>query len=99
MAPEQAMGGPVGPRTDLYSLGVLLHELLGGTVPFAGGTPLGTLHRHPHEPPVPLRRLRPQVPEPLEALGLRLLAKDPQHRPASAAADHAQPGAQGPDSF
>ncbi|MEV4681490.1 serine/threonine-protein kinase [Streptomyces kurssanovii] len=84
MAPEQAMGGAVGPYTDLYALGVLLHELLSGNVPFAGSTALGVLHRHLHEPPLPVRQLRPEVPEPLEALVLRLLAKDPQHRPSGA---------------
>ncbi|MFE1955532.1 MULTISPECIES: serine/threonine-protein kinase [Streptomyces] len=84
MAPEQAMGGAVGPYTDLYALGVLLHELLSGDVPFAGTTALGILHRHLYEAPVPLRQLRPEVPEALEGLVLRLLAKDPQHRPASA---------------
>ncbi|MFD7339939.1 protein kinase [Streptomyces violascens] len=84
MAPEQAMGGAVGPYTDLYALGVLLHELLSGDVPFAGSTALGVLHRHLYEPPVPVRTLRPEVPEPLEALVLRLLAKDPQSRPSCA---------------
>ncbi|MFE6893568.1 protein kinase [Streptomyces sp. NPDC057694] len=84
MAPEQAMGGAVGPYTDLYALGVLLHELLSGDVPFAGTTALGILHRHLYESPVPVRQLRPEVPEALEQLVLRLLAKDPQHRPASA---------------
>jgi hypothetical protein len=84
MAPEQAMGGAVGPYTDLYALGVLMHELLSGNVPFSGSTALGVLHRHLYEPPLPVRRLRPEVPEPLEALVLRLLSKDPQHRPASA---------------
>ncbi|WP_329210251.1 serine/threonine protein kinase [Streptomyces sp. NBC_00683] len=84
MAPEQAMGGAVGPYTDLYALGVLLHELLSGDVPFAGSTALGVLHRHLYEPPLPVRHLRPEVPEALEALVLRLLSKDPQHRPASA---------------
>ncbi|MDN3293119.1 protein kinase [Streptomyces ficellus] len=84
MAPEQAMGGAVGPYTDLYALGVLLHELLSGNVPFAGSTALGVLHRHLYEPPVPVRRLRPEIPEALEALVLRLLAKDPQHRPSGA---------------
>ncbi|GAA4992587.1 serine/threonine protein kinase PkaE [Streptomyces hyderabadensis] len=84
MAPEQAMGGAVGPYTDLYALGVLLHELLSGDVPFAGSTALGVLHRHLYEPPLPVRRIRPEVPEVLEALVLRLLAKDPQHRPDSA---------------
>uniref|UniRef100_UPI0006E3042D protein kinase domain-containing protein n=1 Tax=Streptomyces aureus TaxID=193461 RepID=UPI0006E3042D len=84
MAPEQAMGGAVGPSTDLYALGVLLHELLSGNVPFAGSTALGVLHRHLYEPPVPLRQLRPEFPEPLEALVLRLLAKDPRERPSGA---------------
>ena len=84
MAPEQAMGGAVGPYTDLYALGVLLHELLSGDVPFAGSTALGVLHRHLYEPPLPVRQLRPEIPEPLEALVLRLLAKDPQHRPSGA---------------
>jgi tRNA A-37 threonylcarbamoyl transferase component Bud32 len=84
MAPEQAMGGAVGPRTDLYALGVLLHELLSGNVPFVGSTALGVLHRHLYEAPMPLRQVRPEVPEPLESLVLRLLAKDPQHRPADA---------------
>ncbi|MGW8361374.1 protein kinase domain-containing protein [Streptomyces wedmorensis] len=84
MAPEQAMGGAVGPSTDLYALGVLLHELLSGDVPFAGSTALGVLHRHLYEPPVPIRQIRPEVPEPLEALVLRLLAKDPQARPSGA---------------
>ncbi|MDP9682246.1 serine/threonine protein kinase [Streptomyces griseoviridis] len=84
MAPEQAMGGAVGPYTDLYALGVLLHELLSGDVPFAGSTALGVLHRHLYEPPLPVRRIRPEIPEALETLVLRLLAKDPQHRPASA---------------
>ncbi|GGU94628.1 protein kinase [Streptomyces albospinus] len=84
MAPEQAMGGAVGPYTDLYALGVLLHELLSGEVPFAGSTALGVLHRHLYEEPVPVRRLRPDVPEALEALVLHLLRKDPQARPADA---------------
>nr|WP_308801182.1 protein kinase [Streptomyces polyasparticus] len=83
MAPEQAMGGAVGPYTDIYALGVLLHELLSGNVPFAGTTALGVLHRHLYEPPLPVRQLRPETPEALEALVLRMLAKDPQHRPAS----------------
>ncbi|GAA3099185.1 hypothetical protein GCM10020254_50860 [Streptomyces goshikiensis] len=84
MAPEQAMGGAVGPYTDLYALGVLLYELLSGNVPFAGSTALGVLHRHLYEPPVPVRRLRPEVPHQLEVILLHLLAKDPQDRPGSA---------------
>ncbi|MFE7778001.1 protein kinase [Streptomyces sp. NPDC057445] len=84
MAPEQAMGGAVGPYTDLYALGVLLHELLSGNVPFVGSTALGVLHRHLYEPPLPVRQLRPEVPAELEAVVLRLLSKDPQHRPSGA---------------
>ncbi|MEU6862601.1 serine/threonine-protein kinase [Streptomyces sp. NPDC046876] len=84
MAPEQAMGGAVGPYTDLYALGVLLYELLSGNVPFAGSTALGVLHRHLYEPPVPVRRVRPEIPHQLEATLLHLLAKDPQDRPSSA---------------
>ncbi|MFD6416405.1 protein kinase [Streptomyces sp. NPDC060194] len=84
MAPEQAMGGVVGPYTDLYALGVLLHELLSGEVPFGGTTVLGILHRHLYEPPLPVRQLRPETPPELEALVLRLLSKDPQDRPGSA---------------
>ncbi|MFI5984092.1 protein kinase [Streptomyces sp. NPDC051555] len=84
MAPEQAMGGAVGPYTDLYALGVLLYELLSGNVPFVGSTALGVLHRHLYEPPLPVRQLRPEVPPELEAVLLRLLAKDPQDRPGSA---------------
>ncbi|MFG2752974.1 protein kinase domain-containing protein [Streptomyces xanthophaeus] len=84
MAPEQAMGGAVGPYTDLYALGVLLYELLSGNVPFAGSTALGVLHRHLYEPPLPVRQLRPEIPAELEAVLLHLLAKDPQDRPSSA---------------
>ncbi|MER5732457.1 protein kinase [Streptomyces sp. NPDC002138] len=84
MAPEQAMGGAVGPATDLYALGVLLYELLSGNVPFAGSTALGVLHRHLYEPPLPVRQLRPEIPPHLETVLMHLLAKDPQDRPGSA---------------
>lgn len=84
MSPEQAMGAAVGPAGDLYSLGVVLYELLTGTVPFDGSSALGTLHRHLHETPAPLRTTRPDLPPALEALVLWLLAKDPAQRPADA---------------
>src|SRR5690606_15512087 len=83
LKPRNRMDKQDGPTTVL-DLGVLMHELLSGDVPFAGSTALGVLHRHLYEPPVPVRRLRPEVPEALESLVLRLLSKDPQHRPASA---------------
>jgi tRNA A-37 threonylcarbamoyl transferase component Bud32 len=88
MAPEQAVGGPVGPRTDLYALGVVLHELIGGRVPFTAPTDVGVLHQHLYDQPQPLRGLRPEVPPPLESLVLRLLAKDQADRPAGAAEVH-----------
>ena len=51
-----------------------MHELLSGDVPFAGSTALGVLHRHLYEPPVPVRRIRPEVPEALEAVVRRTRA-------------------------
>ncbi|MFE2107226.1 protein kinase [Kitasatospora sp. NPDC059463] len=84
MAPEQALSTAVDPRSDLYALGCLLHEMLTGEGPFRAPTALGLLRRHVDDPPVPLRELRPEVPAPLERLVLDLLAKRPQDRPADA---------------
>ncbi|MFE2728027.1 protein kinase [Kitasatospora sp. NPDC059327] len=84
MAPEQALAATVDPRSDLYALGCLLHEMLAGEEPFRAPTALGVLRRHVDEPPVPLRELRPDVPEALERLVLDLLAKQPDGRPADA---------------
>ncbi|WP_327680171.1 serine/threonine-protein kinase [Kitasatospora sp. NBC_00458] len=88
MAPEQALTGTVDPRSDLYALGCLLHEMLAGEGPFRAPTALGLLRRHVDDPPVPLRELRPEVPEPLERLVLDLLAKRPEDRPADAQEVH-----------
>ncbi|MGW4895498.1 protein kinase domain-containing protein [Kitasatospora sp. NPDC004240] len=84
MAPEQALAATADPRSDLYALGCLLHEMLAGEEPFRAPTALGVLRRHVDEPPVPLRELRPEVPEVLERLVLDLLAKQPADRPADA---------------
>ncbi|MFE7563142.1 protein kinase [Kitasatospora sp. NPDC057500] len=84
MAPEQALSATVDPRSDLYALGCLLHEMLAGEGPFRAPTALGLLRRHVDDPPVPLRDLRPEVPAPLERLVLDLLAKRPEDRPADA---------------
>ncbi|MEV0153400.1 protein kinase [Micromonospora sp. NPDC050686] len=83
MSPEQATGGPVDPRTDLYGLGCTLYTMLAGTPPFAGD-PLHVLHQHLHEPATPVRSRRPEVPPALDALLADLLAKDPAARPADA---------------
>ncbi|MDH6576978.1 serine/threonine-protein kinase [Kitasatospora sp. MAP5-34] len=82
MAPEQALATTADPRSDLYALGCMLHEMLAGEAPFRAPTALGLLHRHIGEPPSPLRELRPEVPAALEALVLHLLAKQPADRPA-----------------
>ncbi|MFI8460867.1 protein kinase [Kitasatospora sp. NPDC085464] len=84
MAPEQALAATTDPRSDLYALGCLLHEMLAGEEPFRAPTALGVLRRHVDEPPVPLRELRPDVPHGLERLVLDLLAKQPADRPADA---------------
>jgi tetratricopeptide (TPR) repeat protein/predicted Ser/Thr protein kinase len=84
MAPEQALGQTVDGRTDLYALGVLLYELTTGRVPFMGPDPLAVVSQHVHASVVPPRVLRPDLPRALEAVILRLLAKDPSQRFATA---------------
>src|SRR6185295_5782240 len=84
MSPEQASGGDVDARSDLFSLGVLLYELLTGRSPFRGGNALDTLRRViTHHPPA-ISALRTDLPRDLSILTERLLAKDPESRPASA---------------
>lgn len=83
-SPEQAQNEPVDARSDLYSLGVVLYELLTGQVPFTGSSPVAIAYRHVKDPPVPPSRLNPQVPPELEAIVLKLLAKHPDNRYASA---------------
>lgn len=85
MAPEQALGQTVDGRADLYALGVLLYELTTGQVPFKGDDPLAVVSQHVHASVVPPRVLRPDLPRALEAVILRLLAKDPAQRFATAA--------------
>ncbi|GAA2146740.1 serine/threonine protein kinase PkaE [Kitasatospora kazusensis] len=82
MAPEQALATTADPRSDLYALGCMLHEMIAGEAPFRAPTVLGLLHRHIGEPPLPLSELRPEVPEALERLVLHLLAKQPADRPS-----------------
>jgi tetratricopeptide (TPR) repeat protein len=85
MAPEQALGQNVDGRTDLYALGVLLYELTTGRLPFTGDDPLTIVSQHVHAPVVPPRVLRPDLPRALEAIIVRLLAKEPAQRFSSAA--------------
>ncbi|TXS40426.1 hypothetical protein EAO75_36280 [Streptomyces sp. uw30] len=83
LAPEQAQGQPVNHRSDLYSLGCTLYELLTGQTPFSGTT-FKVLLDHLNTPPVPPSERRPDL-EPWDGLVLNLLAKDPETRPTNAA--------------
>ena len=80
MSPEQARGEPVDPRSDLYSIGAVLYQLLGGTTPFDADTPTGHLMRHVCEEPRPLGELAPNLSPGLIAVVTRLLQKQPEQR-------------------
>jgi len=80
LSPEQARGAPVDQTSDLYSVGVVLYEMLTGQVPFTGDTPLEIAMKHLSEVPKPPSELRPEVPHDLDSVVLRALAKDPSER-------------------
>jgi beta-lactam-binding protein with PASTA domain/predicted Ser/Thr protein kinase len=84
LSPEQARGGEVDQRSDLYSLGVVLYELLTGKTPFEGDTPVEIAMKHLSNAPKPPSKLRPDIPEELDLVVLRALAKNPEDRYQSA---------------
>ena len=86
LSPEQAQGGQPDPRSDLYSLGIVLYEMVGGRVPFSGDNPVSIAYKQVHEAPQPLNQLASDVPRAFEAIVARLLAKDPDLRYATAEA-------------
>ncbi|HEX8804330.1 MAG TPA: protein kinase, partial [Acidimicrobiales bacterium] len=83
LAPEQVESKPVDGRTDLYSLGVVLYEMLCGRVPFEGDSSSATALARLHQDPVRPRNIRPGIPRPLEAITMRLLARAPEARYAT----------------
>jgi len=86
MAPEQLFGRGVDARTDLFALGVVLYQMATGEVPFSGRNIVEVLQAVSSKAPVPPSRLDPELPPALDALILRLLAKEPEGRFPSAAA-------------
>ena len=80
MSPEQTMGEEVDARSDLYSLGVVLYEMLTGEVPYRADTPVAIAMKHVSEPPRAPREADPEVPEEISALVVKLLAKKPEDR-------------------
>ncbi len=84
-SPEQARGAVVDPRSDLYSLGCVLYELTTGRPPFQGESAMAIAYKHVQENPVPPRQLDPELPETLEAITLKCLAKNPDNRYPTAA--------------
>src|SRR5262249_27897777 len=85
LSPEQARGERVDARSDLYSTGCLLYELLTGRPPFLGDSPVAIAYQHVRENPIPPSRVDPEVPQWADAIVLRAVATDPRDRYQSAA--------------
>lgn len=85
MSPERVLGRPGDERSDIYSLGCLLYAMLAGRPPFVAESTLSVLHQQVHAEPVPPTRLGAKIAPPLEALVMRMLAKEPGSRPQTAA--------------
>jgi eukaryotic-like serine/threonine-protein kinase len=83
-SPEQAQGATPDPRSDLYSLGIVLYEMVAGVPPFTGENPVSIAYKQVHDNPRPLNQLVADVPRPFEAIVAKLLAKSPDMRYADA---------------
>lgn len=84
ISPEQARGGYTDQRTDIYSLGVVLYEMLAGKMPFEGESPVAVAIKHIQEKPVPIREIRADVPAVIEAITLKAMEKEQNARYATA---------------
>ena len=85
LSPEQARGETVDARSDVYSTGCLLYELLTGVPPFTGDSPVAVAYQHVREDPIPPSRLDPDVSPAIDAIVLKAMAKNPANRYQSAA--------------
>ncbi len=83
-SPEQAQGAQPDPRSDLYSLGIVMYEMVAGRPPFTGENPVSIAYKQVHDPPQPLNQIVADIPRPFEAIIAKLLAKDPKLRYPSA---------------
>ncbi|MEW9667569.1 Stk1 family PASTA domain-containing Ser/Thr kinase [Ammoniphilus sp. 3BR4] len=83
-SPEQARGGISGEKSDLYSLGIVMYEMLTGQVPFSGDSPISVALKHLQENIKPPREINPDIPQSIENVIMRALVKDPLHRYQSA---------------
>ncbi len=86
VAPEQVSRGTTDPRTDVYSAGILLYEMLTGVAPYSGDSPISVAYRHVHDDVPPPSAIVPGLPDELDAITMRATRREPGARPADAGA-------------